>query len=185
MTRVVGITHILSRPSGGVIAGAAALMNLAGDTPPAMAVVPQAAMVLTLPGGGGGRGGGGGFGGFGGGGGGNAAATAQRDSLKQLLDDARAYGKAIAAADADKALPRPTHDLTLEALVPVVNGTMPVLVAGTTAANIRDIIAFADSQKIRPIIVGGRDALQVAALLKEKNVPVLLTGGARAAGSRG
>lgn len=176
VTRVVGITHILSRPSGGVIAGAAALMNLAGDTPPAMAVVPQAAMVLTLPGGGGGRGGGGGFGGFGGGGGGNAAATAQRDSLKQLLDDARAYGKAIAAADADKSLPRPTHDLTLEALVPVVNGTMPVLVAGTTAANIRDIIAFADSQKIRPIIVGGRDALQVAALLKEKNVPVLLTG---------
>lgn len=175
VTRVVGITHILSRPSGGVIAGAAALMNLAGDTPPSMAVVPQAAMVLTLPGGGGGRGGGGG-GGFGGGGGGGGAATAQRDSLKQLLDDARAYGKAIAAANADKALPRPTHDLTLEALGPVVNGTMPVLIAGTSAANIRDIIAFADSQKIRPIILGGRDALQVSALLKEKNVPVLLTG---------
>ena len=62
-----------------------------------------------------------------------------------LLDDARAYGKAIAAANADKALPRPTHDLTLEALGPVVNGTMPVLIAGTSAANIRDIIAFADS----------------------------------------
>jgi imidazolonepropionase-like amidohydrolase len=139
-----------------------------------MAAVPKVAMVITLPGGGGGRGGGGGFGGAGAGGGG--AATAQRDSLKAMFEDARAYGKATAAAASDKSVRRPPTDLALEALQPVVNGTMPVLFAGTTAANIRDIIAFSDSVKIRPIILGGRDALQVADLLKEKNVPVLLNG---------
>jgi imidazolonepropionase-like amidohydrolase len=174
VTRVVGITHVVTRPSSGVISGTAALMHLAGDTPPAMAAVPKVAMVITLPGGGGGRGGGGGFGGGGAGGGG--AATAQRDSLKAMFEDARAYGKATAAAASDKSVRRPPTDLALEALQPVVNGTMPVLFAGTTAANIRDIIAFSDSVKIRPIILGGRDALQVADLLKEKNVPVLLSG---------
>jgi imidazolonepropionase-like amidohydrolase len=173
VTRVVGITHVVTRPSSGVISGTAALMHLAGDTPPAMAAVPKVAMVITLPGGGGGRGGGG-FGGAAPGGGG--AAAAQRDSLKAMFEDARAYGKAMAASQSDKSVPRPATDLAMEALQPVVNGTMPVLFAGTTAANIRDIIAFSDSVRIRPIILGGRDALQVADLLKEKNVPVLLSG---------
>jgi len=165
----------VTRPSSGVISGTAALMHLAGDTPPAMAAIPKVAMVITLPGGGGGRGGGGGFGG-GPGAGGGGAATAQRDSLKAMFEDARAYGKATAAAASDKSVRRPAANLALEALQPVVNGTMPVLFAGTTAANIREIIAFSDSVKIRPIILGGRDALQVADLLKEKNVPVLLSG---------
>ncbi len=175
VTRVVGITNVVTRPSSGVISGTAALMNLSGDTPPTMAVVPKVAMVISLPGGGGGRGGGG-FGGFGGGGGGGAAVTAQRDSLKQLIVDARAYGKAMAAAAVDKSLPRPSHDVALEAMQSVVNGTMPALFSGSTAANIKDIIAFSDSMGIKPVILGGRDALQVADLLKEKQVPVLLTG---------
>src|ERR671938_121302 len=44
--RVVGITHVLSPPTGGVISGQAALINLAGSTVPQMAVVPRAAMVI-------------------------------------------------------------------------------------------------------------------------------------------
>ena len=58
VSRVVGITHVVSRPTGGLIAGQAALINLAGFTAPAMAVVPRVAMVMQLPG----AGGGGGFG---------------------------------------------------------------------------------------------------------------------------
>ena len=37
VARVVGITTVVSRPTGGIISGQAALMNLAGDTPPKMA----------------------------------------------------------------------------------------------------------------------------------------------------
>src|SRR5262245_30814736 len=49
VARVVGITTVVSRPTGGIISGQAALMNLAGDTPPKMAVVPRVALVIELP----------------------------------------------------------------------------------------------------------------------------------------
>src|SRR5439155_1211853 len=49
VARVVGITTVVSRPTGGIISGQAALMNLAGDTPPKMAVNPHLALVIELP----------------------------------------------------------------------------------------------------------------------------------------
>src|SRR5262252_6735079 len=44
VARVVGITTVVSRPTGGILSGQAALMNLAGDTPPKMAVIPKLAL---------------------------------------------------------------------------------------------------------------------------------------------
>src|SRR5256885_9840674 len=49
VTRVVGITHVASLPNGGIISGQAAIVNLAGWTPPEMQVVPRAALVINLP----------------------------------------------------------------------------------------------------------------------------------------
>ena len=49
VTRVVGITHVLSSPSGGLISGQSAVINLAGWTAPDMTVVPKAAVVINLP----------------------------------------------------------------------------------------------------------------------------------------
>ncbi|MCX5762815.1 MAG: amidohydrolase, partial [Gemmatimonadetes bacterium] len=61
VARVVGITHVVSRPTGGILSGQAALLNLAGSTAPQMAVNRNLAMVIELPRSGfGGRG----FGGF-------------------------------------------------------------------------------------------------------------------------
>jgi imidazolonepropionase-like amidohydrolase len=180
VTRVVGITHVVSRPSGGVISGQAALINLAGSTAPRMTVVPRIAMAIELP-----RSG---FGGRGGRGGGNAAATAantqevnsvtarQLDSLKQLLRDADAYGKVQEAYAKDKTLPRPRSDVVLASLVDAARGKMPVMFIADRVADIRAAIAFAEEMKLKPILVGGKDAWQVAAFLKEKNVPVLVTG---------
>src|ERR1041384_1863925 len=61
VTRVEGITNTLTAPTGGLISGQAALINLLGTAPKEMAVVPQVALVINYP-----RvaGGGGGFGGF-------------------------------------------------------------------------------------------------------------------------
>jgi imidazolonepropionase-like amidohydrolase len=179
VTRVVGITHVLTRPSGGVIAGQAALLNLAGSTVPEMSVVPRAALVVELPrsGFGGGR--------FGGGFAFQAAAnpqdvartrTRQLDSLRAMLRDAEAYAQAQEAYAKDRALPRPRQDVVLASLVPAARRQMPVLFIADRAADIREAIAFAEEAKLKPIIVGGRDAWQVAALLKQKDVPVLLGG---------
>ena len=176
VTRVVGITHVVSRPTGSVIAGTAALMNMAGATAPEMAVNDRAAVVIQYPR----AGGGGGFGGFGGGGGGGAGAAArvaaQKDSLQNILADARAYARTLEAFAANNSLPRPKHDVVLAALVPLVNGSIPALMPADNAADIRESVAFAAAENLRAIIIGGRDAWQVTDLLKEHNVPVLLTG---------
>lgn len=174
VTRVVGITHVVSRPTGGLIGGQAALINLAGFTASGMAVMPRAAMVMQLPGQGGGGGFGGGGGGFGGGGGGNTATrTATMDSLKRFLDDAEAYGRAIDASARDAALPRPTTDIILAALVPVVRGEIPVIFPAESQVDIRAAVEFAKERKLRPIIFGGRDAWRIAEFLKENDTPVI------------
>src|SRR4026209_271665 len=61
VTRVEGITNTLTAPTGGLISGQAALINLLGTSPKEMAVVPQLALVINYPRLGFG---GGGFGGF-------------------------------------------------------------------------------------------------------------------------
>ena len=167
--RFTGITHVVTAPAGGLISGQAALMNLAGDTPPQMAVSPRIAMVINLPGGGrGGRGGGG-------------AATAgptstALDSIKQMFRDADAYGKAMDAYDKDKTLPRPVRDVVLASMVPVVRGQMPVMIPAESQADIRAAVAFAEEMKVTPIIVGARDAYRMTDYLKQHNVGVLFTG---------
>src|SRR5205823_1887654 len=66
VTRVNGITTVLSAPNGGTISGQAAVINLNGSTPDEMAVVREFGLIVNFPRiafGGGFRGGGGGFGG--------------------------------------------------------------------------------------------------------------------------
>jgi len=180
VTRVVGVTHVVSSPKGGIIAGQAALINLSGSTPPEMVLVQKIAMDFSLPGAfGGGRGfGRGGFDA----GGANAANDASRlrqrqiDSLRTMLNDADAYAKAFDAYAKDKTLPRPRSDVVLASLVPVIRGQMYAMFNAERAADIRDAVNFAEEFHMKPIIVGGSEALKVAPFLKQHDVPVLITG---------
>ena len=180
VTRVVGITHVLSRPTGGILSGQAVMMNLAGSTPPEMVVEQHAAMVIELPRSGfGGRG----FGGFAGAAAASASSTQdlnrtrtrQLDSLRQFFRDADAYAKQFEAYEKDKALPRPQQDVVLASLVSAARGKMPVLFVADRASDIREAVAFAEEMKLKPVIMGGRDSWQVAAFLKQHDVPVLLS----------
>ncbi len=177
VARVVGITTVVSRPTGGILSGQAALMNLAGDTPPKMAVIPRLALVVELP-----------RSGFGGRGFARAAALqqgapadanrvrqAQMDSLRKLLRDADAYARAQDAYTKDKSIPRPAHDVVLESMVPAVRGQMPVIFPADRANDIRDAVTFAEEMHLKPIIMGGEQAVDVAAFLKQHNVPVVVT----------
>src|SRR6185295_10234559 len=176
VTRVEGITNTLTAPTGGLISGQAALINLLGTAPKEMAVVPQAALVINYPRIGGG---GGGFGGFqqpv------NLADTLtanerQLEQIRKMLRDAEAYGRAQDAYAKDKSLPRPDRNVVLEPLVPYVRGEQPVIFRADREAEIRGAIRFADEMKLKAIILGGNDAWKVTSLLKEKNIPVILTG---------
>lgn len=178
VTRVAGVTSVLSLPSGGVISGQGALINLAGSSPREMAVVQQAALMVEFP-----RvGGGGGFAAF------LAAqqgitpdALTQRDrrveELRRMLRDAEAYGRAQDAYAKDpKNIPRPDTDLKLAALVPYARGERPVIFRAERERDIRGAIRFAEEMKLKPIIIGASEGWKVAAFLKEKNVPVILDG---------
>jgi imidazolonepropionase-like amidohydrolase len=176
VTRVEGVTSVLSMPSGGTISGQAAFINLAGSTPREMAVAPNAALVIDFP-----RvGGGGGFAAF------QLAqqgitqdALTARDrrveELRRMFRDAEAYGRAQDAYAKDpKSVPRPPTDLKLAALVPYARGERPIIFRAERDRDIRGAIRFAEELKLKPVIIGGSEAWKTAQFLKEKNVPVIL-----------
>jgi imidazolonepropionase-like amidohydrolase len=177
VTRVDGVTSAVSMPVGGLISGQAAIVNLVGTSPVEMAVVPYAALVINYP-----RAGGGGGGGFftpeqppnlteal-------AQANRQLEQIRKMLRDADAYGRAHEAYAKDKTLPRADQSVLLEPLVPYVRGERPVIFRADREVDIRGAIRFAEEMKLKPIILGGDDAGKIATFLKEKNVPVILTG---------
>ncbi|MFN5580952.1 amidohydrolase family protein, partial [Gemmatimonas sp.] len=66
-------------------------------------------------------------------------------------------------------------DSRYAAMIPALNGEIPVVVAAEGAAQISDAITWAKQEAVKIVIRGGRDAMQVAARLKAENVPVILT----------
>jgi imidazolonepropionase-like amidohydrolase len=182
VTRLGGITHVVSSPEGGLVSGQSAIVNLAGWTVPEMTLVPRAALVINLPSAG--------FGGRGGGGfaaflaqqqGGqntadqNRARERQMDSIRTLLRDGEAYLAAHEAYAKDRTIPRPARDVVLASLGAAVRGQQPVIFTANRAGEIRQAVEFAKEMKLKPIIVGGRDAWMVTDILKQNDVPVILT----------
>ena len=176
VTRVNGVTSVMSAPTGGIISGQAAFINLLGSSPREMAVVPAIALVVNYPR----AAGGGGFGGFFQQQANPAEAATARDrqveQLRKMLRDAEAYGRAMDAAARDRSLPRPDADVVLASLVPYVRGERPVVFRASREAEMRAVVRFSEEMKLKPIILGGDDAWKIASFLKEKNVPVILTG---------
>ncbi|MBZ5498346.1 MAG: amidohydrolase family protein [Acidobacteriia bacterium] len=170
VARVNGITAAISAPSGGMIAGQAALLHLDGWTADEMAVLKSAGMVLALPSSGGGRGGRGGAPGTPPTG--EAARGSQQqqqiNELSELLEKARHYAKAR------ETNPATERDRQLDALIPVVSGKMTVFMQAQTARDIRNAVEFARKEKLKFVIQGGREVNKVADLLKKENVPVIL-----------
>ena len=173
VTRVSGVTHVVSTPEGGVISGQSALIQLAGWTPQEMVVKAPAAMHIRFP---------------------RlrsaplvnvpedeSAETERRktytrdlDRLRDLFRDARAYAKAAAARSADARVRRFDRDLVLEALVPVLEGRVPVVMHANLARDIKAALEFADEQQIRVILSGAQDVGRVIPEIKKRNIPVIL-----------
>lgn len=173
VTRVAGVTNALSGPSGGIISGQAAFINLLGSSPREMALIPEAALVIQFP-----RIGGGGFGG---GGSPNITpeALTQRDrrieELRKIFRDAEAYGRAQDAYRRDpRSVPRPATDPKLAALVPYARGERPVIFRAERDREMRAVIRFAEELKLKPIILGASEGWKIASFLKEKDVPVIV-----------
>jgi imidazolonepropionase-like amidohydrolase len=176
VTRVNGITSVLTLPTGGIIAGQAAVIDLSGSTEDDMAVVPLAGLVINFPrist-----------FGGFAPGVGRQTVEfseavkrrDAQLDELKKTLKDAESYGRAKDAYAKDKTLPYRVEDIKLEALVPYVRGEKPVFFTVERERDIRMAVKFISEMKLKGVILGGQEAWKAADDLKKYNVPVIYT----------
>ncbi|HEV8593595.1 MAG TPA: amidohydrolase family protein [Pyrinomonadaceae bacterium] len=177
VTRVNGITTVLSVPSGGIVAGQGTVINLNGSTQDDMAVVRESGLLINFPrist-----------FGGFGGGGFGgppidfNEAVKrrdAQLDELKKTFKEAENYGRAKDAYAKDKTLTYPGTNLKLEALVPYVRGEKPIYFTAERERDIRGVVKFVTETKVKGIIIGGQEAWKVADDLKKNNIAVIFT----------
>lgn len=90
------------------------------------------------------------------------------------LNAVRSVAGANQAATADVARALGLSLADVGALVPVVNGQMPVIALVNRAADIRTVIAAAKSQKLKLIIVGAQEGWKVAADIAAAKVPVIL-----------
>lgn len=199
VVRVNGITSAVSFPApvrgggggggrggGGTqyISGQAALIHLNGWTWEEMEVNRSAAMQLNFPSlrGRGGRGGGNPdfnpddiFGNAGPGGGVNGFAAQKKAyddqiaKINEFFDAARQYQKERTAN-----APGFKKDLKMEAMLPVLEGKMPLAVSASRARSIHDAIAFAEKQHVKIVILEPHDIAKVGAELKAKNIPIIL-----------
>lgn len=174
VTRVNGITTVLSMPSGGLISGQSAIVNLNGSTQSEMAEVPVFSLVIDFPtvtt-----------FSGF------NPfsgprrinfdQAVKRRDDrvkeIKDVFEAAKQYARAQEAYAKDNTLPYPETDLKMESMVPYVRGEKPIIFSAQRARDIRAVIKFVDDMKVRAIIFGGAEAWEEAEELKKRDIPVI------------
>jgi imidazolonepropionase-like amidohydrolase len=165
VARSNGVTSVGVAPSGGVLGGELAVMDLDGWTWEEATLRPSAGITFQFP-----------------------SLTpprrigqqAERERSYSDLRKARdrklaAVGDLLARARAYARTPpagRPV-DWVLAALVPVVDREVPFFVTANQEADIREAVGFADRERIRIVIDGGAEAWRVAALLAEKQVPVV------------
>jgi hypothetical protein len=88
------------------------------------------------------------------------------EELNQLLARARAYAKQGTTREVD---------WTLEPILPILDGRQALFVLANTENAIREAVAWADKAGVRIVLQSGADVQKVASLLKEKDVPVVLT----------
>ena len=160
-SRNIGITTALTVPRGGIWMGQSAVINLSGETPQQMIVRSPVAMHVSF--------------------------TPLRGSypgslmgvfaqLRQMMLDAQRYRDSMQIYERNpRGIRRPETDRSLAALVPVIEGRMPVIMFANSEREISRALDLGAEFKLRLIVAGGREADRVADRLAKQNVPVLLS----------
>jgi imidazolonepropionase-like amidohydrolase len=156
--RNAGITTVLVAPSGGLISGQAGIIHLVSGSASDMIMRSPVAMVATLgvqrgpnsmP----------------------RAETIMR--LREVLDDARVYRTRRAEFERAQTRPLAAGRLDLEALLPVLDGRLPMVIEADKASDIEAAMKLAKDYNIKLIIAGGAEAWEIADKLAAAKTPVL------------
>jgi len=153
VARSHGIAVALSSPGGGTISGLSAAMMMDGWTWEGMTLRAPIGLMINWP----------------------VITDNDNNARKQLreikdaLEKARAYLKARTASNDHRT------DMRWEAMIPVLRQEIPVVVQANTAQQIEDAITWGESENVRLVILGGRDAQFAADQLRVKEIPVIIT----------
>jgi imidazolonepropionase-like amidohydrolase len=96
--------------------------------------------------------------------------------FRELLDDARVFGEKGPAFEGNQLRALAASRVHLEALQPVLKGTLPLVIHVERAADIVAVLGLVKDYALRAIVIGGAEAWEVAPDLAAAQVPVL-TGG--------
>jgi imidazolonepropionase-like amidohydrolase len=94
--------------------------------------------------------------------------------LREAFASARAYRSARGAHEAGQG-PRHPVDARWEAMIPVLEGDIPVVVSAGELRQLQDALEWAEDEGVRLVLRGGADAWYVAEHLAAKDIPLLLT----------
>ncbi len=161
VTRIAGVTTAVAAPGGsGLIRGKGVVIDLAGDDARDMLVRDPVAMYASLgesveTASGGARGG----------------ATMR---LREVLEDARAYARSRGDFERGSTREYAASRLDLQALQPVLQGRLPLVVEAHRAADLRTALRLADEYDLRLILLGASEGWMVADEIARARVPVIV-----------
>lgn len=164
VARANGVTHVNAVPSGGVVAGQASLIQLAGWTIEDHAVTRRSGLHVywpsmqlnTSPD--------------------NKQSLKDQDRERQealrkldaFFDEAAAYAKARAAGSGSVPLVP-----AWEAMSPYVNGTQPVFIHADDLRQLQAALKWIQRRQLKGVLVGGREARHMANELAVSKVPLI------------
>ena len=168
VTRANGVLLALSAPTSGVISGQSSVIQLDGWTYEDMTLSGSAAMQMSWP----------------------STTLSPRflrffdkerieeikkerqkeyEEMVEFFETARQYQAARAAESVDQ-----PFDARLEAMIPVLQKKIPLMIRANKLADIESSVAFVLENDLKMILLGGYDADRCAKLLKENNIPVII-----------
>ena len=151
-----GLTTVLTLPQGGLVSGQAALIDLVGATAEQLIRKAPAAMMVSL---------------------GHSTARGELFArLRELLTDARVYATRRAQYELGNSRTMAASKADLEALQPVIAGTLPLVIDADRRSDIEAVIKLARDFKLRVILASGAEAWMVAGDLAAAKIAVI-TGG--------
>ncbi|MFT4762325.1 MAG: imidazolonepropionase-like amidohydrolase [Saprospiraceae bacterium] len=166
ITRTNGVTTVITMPAGGILPGTAALINLNGYTPKQM-FAGFKGMIVNYP---------------------TSGKSSRWDKrsdedrkkeeekklkrLNEVWEQARLYAKIDSAAQNNPAM-RPEYNPEMASMLPVIQGTMPILLEVNKAKDIESAIKWVEENKINAIFTGVAEGWRVADELAAAKIPVV------------
>lgn len=173
VTRVSGVTHVITAPQGGLVSGQAALMDLWGYSPDSMAIDATAGVVLNWPSvrsrGWGPR---------------NPEQAERRykeaiRNLNKWLDNTRFYQQMMSNYETDPSgKTKPETNQQLQAMRALVEGETPLIIAVSSEKDILNAIEWAsheDNSSLNIVFAGVEEGWRVAEQIAEAGIPCLVS----------